>query len=771
MAHLLVILGIAALLVLPQLGPANGLPDGWTLRRQGEPFGARVDAVIDDGGRPVSAIVLSFPANTVSEPGWFVAAATRLAVPAEGSARLLLAVTDSFDGPTSGYHYVSVTVNGQTALETDVAGPAEPRKLDIDLRALSGTGEVAIEFRLAERKAVSNFPIAVRFEGLRLVTADGARDLLPPPDARDWPPLPPDPPISGPPLVGEDWTRTACILQPWGASEWEIVTHARERVPWLAREFGFNAVIMLPPEAHNTITPEGQHLTREQFAEALRIFREAGFRFILYTAVMHCGHAPQWMDGTLAREHPEWSQRGPQGETVSVYGQDWLCPSTGALDYTIAYTRKLVELYQPDAVMLDNNEFFPTPSGLTCYCDGCQAAFRRYVRARFGDTAFGEPTSAVRIPTERGPLYALWLHWRNCAWAEANEAFRRDLARTRPGTVLLANTQYLYSGPALATDLQYEHEDAMLSESRSEHLRRMVPKLLLGQSISARRPLWNYLGTFRERDQTRLRPADEVAMNVSTAFATGARPWIVYYGFTEHPDDEANQQALGRMASTLRWHLAHDPARADLRPYAPVLALVSHTSRNVMDDELLPSHLAELRNQGIPVRLIEERHVSERSLRDARVLLIASASCLSRRAADAIARWVRTGGRLYATPVVGAFDEVGRLRKRSALLTALSVNELPAEPAPVGRGAVARLDAAGSSADLVNALRDFRFRTTPEAQVEFLPYVERTGDLLVYVCAEEALPSDLLVHAPAGLAGRAIICSTDSDPTVVPVAD
>jgi hypothetical protein len=86
-------------------------------------------------------------------------------------------------------------------------------------------------------------------------------------------------------------------------------------------------------------------------------------------------------------------------------------------------------------------------------------------------------------------LHNLWLHWRNRVWAEATERFRVALRKDKPDIVVLANTQYLYRSPDLATDLQYAHQDAVLSESRGLSTDRMVDKLLLGQALARDRPL------------------------------------------------------------------------------------------------------------------------------------------------------------------------------------------------------------------------------------------------------------------------------------------
>ncbi len=745
------------------------LPDGWTMEQIGDPMSSRLDTSIDDAGRPVSSLVLGFPANTWSEPGWRVHVATRVIVPNDGKAELTFSTRDSFDGPTAGYHYAVIRSGDALIWERDVAGGNLAYESDgIDLREAGLSGEVVLTFGLEERKAVSNFPIEIEFAGVRLVTDDGATDLLPPPNVEAIEPLPPDLPIPARPIVGEDWTRRANILQPWGRTQGEILKNVDERVPWLASEFGFDAVIMLPPEAHNRVGPEGR-VTHEQFLDALNIFRREGFRIILYSSVMHVGHAPVWEDGTTDREHPEWAQRGPDGGTIKIYGHDWLCPSTGALDFTIDYTVGIVETYEPDAIMLDNNQFMYTDRGLTCHCEGCQAGFKDYCRERFGDTVLGQPVGELLIPKEPGPLHNLWLRFRNRVWAQTNEAFRDAFAERAPGTVLLANTQYLYGSPALATDMQYAHEDAMLSESRSQDLRGMVSKLLLGTAISAGRPVWNYLGSFDEDDFTKLRPANEIAMNVSTAYASGARPWVVYYGFVEHPEDEANAEALRRMASNMRWHTANDPAGQNLRPHASVLSLISHNSRNCKGDALVPKHLADLRRALVPARLVEEMHLTANALADAQVLLISEATCLEDRAAEVIADWVRGGGRLYATPKAGAYDEIGRLRLMGSLLTALGLDAFPTVEAAVGEGAVCSLSAV---TDIAAALSDHAFALAPKVDAEVLPHVTESGELLVYVCSESPLPDDLTVRAPGGLAGTAIICSADKpEPRVAPLVD
>jgi hypothetical protein len=740
---------------------AAPLPDGFVLRSSGPPWRAEIGPVPDGLGRFSAAIIATFPHHTPSQPGQFVTVSVPITVPEVGPAELGFRVADTFTGPTAGYHFAEVLIGEAVLFVRDVAGgTTAPQTVELDLRkALPKGGHATLTFRLVDRKAVSNFPVAVHFFDPVLKTADGERRLLPAVQITQPEPLPPEVPMPSLPLAGENWTRTARIVQPWGRTQWDAIVRAHERAPWLAGKFGFNAIIILPPEAHNAITGETHHVTEAQFDAALDAYRLAGFRIILYTSIMHCGHAPAWQNRSLTKSHPEWSQRGPKSEPVTLYGAEWLCPNTGALPFTIEYTRRVADRYKADAVMLDNNEFFTTPSGLTCHCAGCQSGFRQYLKVRFGDTVLGVSSGEVTIPTEPGPMYNLWLHWRNRVWAEATERFRVELRKVNSNMVVLANTQYLRSSPDLATDLQYGHEDAVLSESRDKSADQMVDKLLLGKSLAKDRPLWNYLGTFQREDFGRLVSPERVSMNVSTAFACQARPWVVYYGFTEDP--KANQQALDRMANTLGWHIANDPEFQGLTPYAPVLSLVSLTSRNCRGTPLIPAHLTALRKLGVCSRVVEEKALAGGALKDCRVVLIEAAPCLCRESIAAIVTFVQEGGALIASADTGLYDEIGRPRPRSALWTELGLSEAPVRPARCGKGEAVAMSLPVPWEEVAQWLEPARFLLEPATDAAVLPYVDRNGEFVIYVCADDPLPADMCVIAPDGVSGRAIICSPD----------
>jgi hypothetical protein len=139
----------------------------------------------------------------------------------------------------------------------------------------------------------------------------------------------------------------------------------------IKKEFGFNALIVQPPDSHNTIAAAADKLTEKQFRDGIAAYRRAGYRVMLYTSVMALGLAPEFQSGQISREHPDWLQRDPKGNPVMVWGVPWLCPSTGAREAALDRCLRIVREYNADGVMLDNNQFFFAAAGWTCHCDAC----------------------------------------------------------------------------------------------------------------------------------------------------------------------------------------------------------------------------------------------------------------------------------------------------------------------------------------------------------------------------------------------------------------
>ncbi|MGD9495613.1 MAG: hypothetical protein AB7Y46_04815 [Armatimonadota bacterium] len=323
----------------------------------------------------------------------------------------------------------------------------------------------------------------------------------------------------------QDWLEAACVMQPWSGDR--VRALVEDRAEWIPRlqDWGFTAVIFIP--GPGDIEPD---YPAEALRAAIDDYHAAGMKVLMYWSIMHVGHHETWH--IVADEHPEWWQRDAQGGTVTVYGDKWLCPNTGALDYTIDLGIELARALNVDGIMLDNNEFYYTDVGPTCYCEGCQAAFRAYIRAKLGDEtlrAMGLDPETVRCPLPDEPLWPHWIDWRYIVWRDATAQFRQRLRAAMPGTVLCANTQYKHNW-VLAVQEQIEAEDLLFSESRHQLGREMSCKLAYGHCLADGKPVWNYLGTWRDEDMSSLLAPAEILDQLCTSLAWNTGPWIVGYG-------------------------------------------------------------------------------------------------------------------------------------------------------------------------------------------------------------------------------------------------
>ena len=566
-------------------------------------------------------------------------------------------------------------------------------------------------------------------------------------------PLPPDLPLPLAPPLAAKWLEEAIILQPWRATQHTALTDVGDRPQRLRQEFGFNAIIVLPPAANNVgVLPQHQQ-AEEQFRAGVEAYRKAGYRLILYSSVTQSGLDPLWHKGHLELVHPEWSQRDAKGAPLTKYGHAWLCPNSPGLEYTIDYTERLARAYEPDAIMLDNNQFFYTderntdPATWTCYCDYCQVKFRDYVARRFGAERvrrlFNADPASLRIPTNKGPLRDLWIHWRNRVWAETNEAFRVRLRQVDPEMMFFANHQYDWSDGVLASDLQYEHEDVVLSESRELTSWRMSAKMQVGNALARGRPLWNYIGTFEEKDYTRLRPQEVVGSIVGASLAHGARPWIVYFGFQ---DSQGNYQARREMSKLLSWY-ATRPELFNGEPWTRVGVLVSPLNRNIRQLDLIPKHLTALLRGGVPVRALRDDRLSPEELVRFRVLTLENVICMNERTANTLAAWVRRGGTLVAVPDAGRCDELGRRRERSVLWEALGLKTDPQSVVTIGRGKLVMATTDQLAQAPENFVGDDTFRVNPHAGVEIVPY-ETQGRALVHLVRHEPVRGAVTLELP-----------------------
>ncbi|MFO7945562.1 MAG: hypothetical protein R6V19_01930 [Armatimonadota bacterium] len=323
----------------------------------------------------------------------------------------------------------------------------------------------------------------------------------------------------------QEWLEDACVMQPWSLERKRALIEDRD--DWIPRlkEWGFNTVIFIP--GPGDISP---NYPMETLRAAADDYHEAGMKVLMYWSIMHVGHHDAWHE--VAGKTPEWWQRDAEGGVVTIYGDKWLCPNTGALEFTAELGIRLAQEMDADGIMLDNNEFYYTDVGATGYCEGCQEAFGAHIRDTLGDEhlrQMGLDPETVKCPLPHEPLWGQWVDWRYKVWREAVAEFRSRVREAMPGTMLCANTQYKYDW-MLAVHEQPPSEDVVFSESKNQLAREMTCKLAYGQALADGKPLWNYLGTWRSEDIFRLNPVERVMDDMSTSLAWNCPLWLTAYG-------------------------------------------------------------------------------------------------------------------------------------------------------------------------------------------------------------------------------------------------
>ncbi len=111
---------------------------------------------------------LSYPPDTPSKPGDFVRAGQSARVLPADRHVLTFRERDTFTGPTAGYHFKQLLVDGAVVWEEDVAGgPAAWRTVTVDVtERVRGKTEVTLALRLFDKKGVSNFGVRWRLSDL-----------------------------------------------------------------------------------------------------------------------------------------------------------------------------------------------------------------------------------------------------------------------------------------------------------------------------------------------------------------------------------------------------------------------------------------------------------------------------------------------------------------------------------------------------------------------------------------------------------------------------
>lgn len=127
---------------------------------------AQAWAWLNDRHDEPAAWAISYPGYTRSTPGDFAGIRKQIGVKGSGPYLITLKEQDDYEGPTAGYHFKQLLLDGEVVWEEDVAGGVRAYRdttLNVTDRVL-GKQQVTVVLRVFDKKGVSNFPVVVSFQ-------------------------------------------------------------------------------------------------------------------------------------------------------------------------------------------------------------------------------------------------------------------------------------------------------------------------------------------------------------------------------------------------------------------------------------------------------------------------------------------------------------------------------------------------------------------------------------------------------------------------------
>ncbi|MBI2302387.1 MAG: nucleoside hydrolase [Armatimonadetes bacterium] len=132
---------------------------------------------LDDTYHLPPGACFTYPWNAPSKPGDHLLLTQTCKVTDAAHAGASFRVLDDFDGPTAGYHFLQLRVDGDVVWQEDAAG-TDNAAVTVDLaKAVAGKATVRLALGVWDEKGVSNFGVTASFANLRLTGLE-----LPQPD-------------------------------------------------------------------------------------------------------------------------------------------------------------------------------------------------------------------------------------------------------------------------------------------------------------------------------------------------------------------------------------------------------------------------------------------------------------------------------------------------------------------------------------------------------------------------------------------------------------
>jgi hypothetical protein len=347
------------------------------------------------------------------------------------------------------------------------------------------------------------------------------------------------------------------------------------------------------------------------------------------------------------RDHPDWFRRDPKGAFVKRDNYYAACPLGGYQNAEFAYPvmREILNRYPVDGFHLNAGGF----DGY-CHCPNCVAAYDGKL-----------PVDANQDPG----AWRRFIRWRREAISAQMAGYYNVMREVNPQSFFMAELwgeerpdSALAAGYDLGSLVQHSSFSQLLftsGELRTARDSRLWVGLSADHAYGAGgRPLINIKMEMRDlRLSQTFMPPDEFTRCAYQALAHGAGLKLVTLAI---PERVLDARTLPRARDIFAFMKRQEEVFDSLEPLAstavvwPEAALLEGSAMTGKTAEALRAEVlglySGLKQRHVPLAIIYDEQISPQRLRGYEAIVLATAAWLSPPQAQALAAWVRDGGRL-----------------------------------------------------------------------------------------------------------------------------
>lgn len=416
--------------------------------------------------------------------------------------------------------------------------------------------------------------------------------------------------------------------------------------------------------------PTDPRMKGDPMRDTLQALRKHGLRSIAYIPLNHPFMSPESHDP----RYPNWVKRYADGKPMITphMGFNHLlegCINSPILQLYYRIVHEVLTRYDFDVIYFDGPYQGLEHMGEYCYCKHCEQAFHK---------RFGKPIPAQASMTHAEDLqYRMWL-------TNTVVGFFRDICtqiRAQKNIPILFNNSGLLTPTGQWKDRCLTIADGFMFEGTD------LFGLQLGQSTG--KTIWTYIGSYAEYSGAHLHnksirgwysyPLEGQQIAMECAVATAAGAGCKYWGlsrFFYQPESPTAYPEGQYLKAAFDFQVEHRGLLDSLQHRAQAGALVSdqtikwYRSKDFVQrayGNYFHGAYSLLKALNIEPEPFLDWLMSPEVLSRYSVIYLPNAVCLSDTQCEMLRDYVRNGGRLVATHLTSAADELGHKRDDFAL--------------------------------------------------------------------------------------------------------